>query len=348
MSNRPFVGARAEEFVTRRLNHELGQRRGWKPYVVPFMGYGAGDHVRVLARVLMRQGEARTQLGAAADSFLGRRGWRNFTSLPVPRSTATVSLAGASVEVQTDRAGYVDVHLRLEGLEPGLHEAVVTPTGGEATKVPVRVFDADATFGLVSDLDDTVISTMLPRLFIAAWNSLVVTEEGRREVPGMAQMYSELLADHPDAPVVYVSTGAWNTYPFLRRFLQRHGFPDAPMLLTDWGPTNTGWFRSGPDHKRTSLRELARDFPQVKWVLVGDDGQHDPELYAEFADLQPDHVRAIALRQLSMAEQVLAHGSTTVLRDADEIEWHPQTAPEVRAPDGFSLWPKLKAALAGE
>jgi phosphatidate phosphatase APP1 len=43
----------------------------------------------------------------------------------------------------------------------------------------------------------------------------------------------------------YLSTGAWNVAPAVRRFLGRHGYPQGPMLLTDWGPTNTGWFRSG-------------------------------------------------------------------------------------------------------
>ena len=75
---------------------------------------------------------------------------------------------------------------------------------------------------------------------IAAWNTFMRSEGARRPVPGMATMYRELLAEHPDAPVIYLSTGAWNTAPLLTRFLRRNGFPAGPMLLTDWGPTNTG------------------------------------------------------------------------------------------------------------
>ena len=66
------------------------------------------------------------------------------------------------------------------------------------------------------------------------------------------------------------------------------------MLLTDFGPTQTRWFRSGPEHKRRALAELARDFPNIKWLMFGDDGQHDPAVYREFAELRPAHVRAIA------------------------------------------------------
>ncbi len=82
-------------------------------------------------------------------------------------------------------------------------------------------------------------------------------------------------------------------------------------MLTDWGPTNTGWFRSGQEHKHACLTSLAADFPGIRWVLVGDDGQHDPEIYAAFARAHPDRVRAIALRELTATQQVLSHGIPT-------------------------------------
>ncbi len=59
------------------------------------------------------------------------------------------------------------------------------------------------------------------------------------------------------------------------------------MLLTDWGPTHDRWFRSGKDHKLSNLRRIAAEFPHVKWLLIGDDGQHDDELYTTFTSEQP-------------------------------------------------------------
>ena len=69
----------------------------------------------------------------------------------------------------------------------------------------MHVVGADVTFGLVSDIDDTVITTALPRPMIAAWNTFVRHESARHVVPGMAPMYRELLAEHPGAPIVYLS-----------------------------------------------------------------------------------------------------------------------------------------------
>ncbi|MCI1747816.1 MAG: DUF2183 domain-containing protein [Acidipropionibacterium sp.] len=362
MTNRPFIGARVEEAVIRRLNRLLA-RRGWIIKVIPFYGYGSQTGIRVLARVVLAPPLGRTILGRVADDFLSQRGWRNFLQLPAPGTEVRLGLNGERMALHADRNGYLDLRVANPGLEPGWHtltlQAPGSPESSSALKssgnragpaevlpVDVLVVDPQETFGIISDIDDTVIATFLPRSLIAAWNSFVRTEQARQSVPGMARMYQRLLADHPDAPVIYVSTGAWNTYPFLTRFLSRHGYPKGPLLLTDWGPTNTGWFRSGPEHKRAALRELTRDFPRIRWVLVGDDGQHDVELYTELDEGRPGHVRAIAIRELSPTQQILAHGAPTMLERTPRPGWTHSSAPLVRAPDGDRLYPKLKSALA--
>ncbi|MGF7473860.1 phosphatase domain-containing protein, partial [Salmonella enterica subsp. enterica serovar Minnesota] len=85
----------------------------------------------------------------------------------------------------------------------------------------VFVVDPDVRSGIVSDVDDTVMVTALPRPFLAAWNSFVVDEHARQPVPGMAVLLERLTRDNPGAPVVYLSTGAWNVAPTLVRFMRR-------------------------------------------------------------------------------------------------------------------------------
>jgi len=175
---------------------------------------------------------------------------------------------------------------------------------------------------------------MLPRPMIAAFNTFVRRGKARHSVSGMAPMYRRILSAHPGAPIVYVSTGAWNTSATLNRFLVENGFPLGPLMLTDWGPTNTGWFRSGQAHKRSCLDRLARDFPDIKWLLVGDDGQHDPQIYADFAEARPDRVDAICIRHLSPKEQVL---SNPIRIDSPIRPWAARSVPTFSGPDGHGL-----------
>jgi phosphatidate phosphatase APP1 len=207
----------------------------------------------------------------------------------------------------------------------------------------VFVVAADQTFGIVSDIDDTIITTTMPRPMIAAYNTFFRHEGTRRAVPGMATMYRELLAQHPGAPIVYVSTGAWNAVPPLTRFMRRAGYPLGPLLMTEWGPTNTGWFRSGQDHKRACLHRLARELPEIRWVLIGDDGQHDPSLYGEFAEQRPDRVRAIGIRVLTATEQLLSHFTPIA---TDDYEQHVGVElPVCRAEDGWTMIEQMRKAL---
>lgn len=358
---------KADAVVARLL-----KRRGWVPRVEPYTGYGLavrasskpGPHdtgwVRVMGRVLLapsHRSEAFsvTQEQAASGSpglarpripeqLHAERGWRNFLTAQLPGAEVFVTIDGRTHALKADRGGYLDVVLPAQFAE-GWHEVDIAPVGGPVTTAAVRVIGRDVRTGLVSDVDDTVMVTALPRPLIAIWNLLVRREDARRPVPGMADLYAEIgdLEDH--LPVVYLSTNAWNLAAVIRRFLAFYGLPAGPLLLTDWGPTNSGWFRSGREHKLRSLERLAVELPDVRWILVGDDGQHDPLIYSRFAQLYPDHVKGVAIRQLSAAQQVLSHGGTgPSARARTGLDAGAGAAtPFVAAPDGAGLARQLRA-----
>ena len=304
--------------------------RGHRPSVAAYPGYGGEDWVRVLGRVLIVPPLPTRHRGQYASI----RGWRSFASVPVGFAKVTVRVDGETHEVSADRGGVVDEVLPAR-LAPGWQSVTMSVEGSEPFETRVFVVGSDVRFGVVSDVDDTVMVTALPRPFVAAWNSFVVDERARQAVPGMAVMMERLVHDHPGAPVVYLSTGAWNVAPTLQRFLHRHLYPPGALLLTDWGPTHDRWFRSGRAHKAENLRRLAREFPQIKWMLIGDDGQHDDALYTAFASGSPEHVSAVAIRQLSPAEAVLAGGRTAVDdHSAAAVPW-------VTGSDGAELLDRL-------
>lgn len=287
-----------------RVRSMVGPRlvaQGWTPRVVPFTGYGRRQQVRVLARVLMTPPEP--------TAPTAHRGWRRFLSAPAGGVRVRVEIGDVEHVTRSDRDGYVDDLVRGD-FEPGWVTSRWSVGKREPVEATLRVVAPGTTLGVVSDIDDTVIVTMLPRPLVAFRNAFLLHEDDRRPVHGMSRMYRQLAGAYPDLPFVYLSTGAWNVAPALTRFLHRHGYPAGPMLLTDWGPTEQTVFRSGREHKRTQLRRLFDELPEVRWLLIGDDGQADPVLYAEAAHERPEHVAGIVIRQLSMGEQVATRGAT--------------------------------------
>jgi phosphatidate phosphatase APP1 len=300
------------------------------PTVIPFTGYGTTGWVRVLGRVVLRK--PGTLLTDRASSF---RGWRSFVSIPVSGAPVEVMIDGTSTTIRSDRGGVLDEAIPAE-LAPGW-TTVSLSIASDTVEVPMFIVEDGVSFGIVSDVDDTVMVTALPRPLLAAWNTFVLDEHARRPVAGMAVLYTLLRQEHPGSPVIYLSTGAWNVAPTLSRFLGRNVYPRGALLLTDWGPTHDRWFRNGQEHKANSLERLAREFPGISWLLIGDDGQHDERIYRDFAAAHPGNVTAIAIRRLTPGEAVLAGGRAGgVDHGSDDVPW-------LYADDGAGLIDQLRA-----
>lgn len=345
--------------LVRKAEHRInraGVRRktaaGWEPAVTGFRGYGSGQRIHVLGRVLMadpaelpeqtspdHQGGLSRQARQVSEQ--AQRGWRQFFTVQVGNLPVTVRAGAKTVRTTTNDNGYIDVLIEDHDLAPGWQPVSLETRGGRVQQAEVLITPAGTKIGLVSDIDDTVMVTWLPRAVLAAWNSWVRRTNTRQPVPGMNRFYRELLRDHPDAPVFYLSTGAWNTYETLVDFLDRHGLPKGPLLLTDWGPTPTGLFRSGQEHKKVQLRNLFIEYPEIRWILVGDDGQHDPLIYGDAVFEHPDRVIGVAIRQLSPGEHVLSHGTTGTLTGPGDTA--ARGVPTIAGADGDELLAAYRA-----
>lgn len=303
-------------------------KRGWKRTVIAYDSYGTGTFIRVLARtVLTKTGQP------AADMHASIRGFRSFGAVPLKNATAWVRVNGREHMVTSDRGGIVDAVIPGD-FEPGKVDLEIWTQGSLVDTATAYIVAEDQKFGIISDIDDTVMVTALPRPFLAAWNTFVLDEHARSPVAGMSVLYDRLMYLRPKSPIIYLSTGAWNVAQTLKRFLSRNLYPEGPLLLTDWGPTATRAFRSGQEHKRTQLERLAREYPNIKWLLVGDDGQHDEEIYGEFVENHPNNVAAVCIRQLTVGEAVWAGGRSKNSGRGQGVPW-------IYASDGAGLMEKM-------
>jgi phosphatidate phosphatase APP1 len=92
-------------------------------------------------------------------------------------------------------------------------------------------------------------------------------------------------------PVFYVSSSPWNLHEFLLEFLAHRGFPAGPVLLRD---LVTG------GHKHERIDELFGVHADLRWVLLGDSGEHDPAIYAETVRRHPGRVLAVCIREVRL------------------------------------------------
>lgn len=154
----------------------------------------------------------------------------------------------------------------------------------------------------------------------------------RLPLAGVAEFYRALFrgSDQKSSnPLFYISNSPWSLYDLLCDFFDLHHFPISPVLfLRHWDFTKKDNLPMRKHaHKLASARAMLDLFQHLPFILIGDSGENDPEIYAELVRQYPERIRAIYIRNASrklqrpveihaLAEKVLQAGSTLILADS--------------------------------
>ena len=105
-------------------------------------------------------------------------------------------------------------------------------------------------------------------------------------------------------PIFYVSNSPWNLYHYLEAFIKNNNFPKGPILLRNIrGPFDKSPKPEKP-HKQKEIRNILKTYPHLQFVLIGDSGEHDADIYIEIAEEFPERIRAIYLRSVNHERRV--------------------------------------------
>lgn len=280
--------------------------------VIVYRGYGTPACLYVKGRVLDDKGAV---LGDQPASW-----WQNVANTlrrietdEVPGARVRLHVQDQQYDVETDGDGFFEADIGPAHPLPTdrvWHEVMVellAPDAGE--KDPVRATGQvvvprdDAEFGIISDLDDTVIRSGATNALRMARTTLLNSARTRVPFEGIAAFY-RALQQGPDGegfnPVFYVSSSPWNLYDLFDGFMDAHGVPAGPIFLKDFGFTEDKLFKSGHQmHKLSRIRSLMETYPELPFVLIGDSGQQDPETYRRLAEEAPERIRAIYIRDVT-------------------------------------------------
>jgi len=170
---------------------------------------------------------------------------------------------------------------------------------GKSRMFQGEAFKLDETgFSVVSDFDDTIKITEVQNRHAMLRNTFL------REfvpVPGMAEFY-QALARSNHAQFHYVSASPWQLYEPLSDFVNVHGFPRGTFALKEFRWKNRTFLSlsSSPEkYKPGVIEPLLKRFPQRRFILIGDSGERDPEIYAALARKFPRQIIRIYIRDVS-------------------------------------------------
>ncbi|HLF27161.1 MAG TPA: phosphatase domain-containing protein [Anaerolineae bacterium] len=319
----------------------LGGRFGVRPIrIVAYRGYGTREALYLKGRVLEDNGiRPASENDTLWDNLVNMI--KRFTSREVPGARVLARFDGLEREVTADREGFFEVWIEPHRPLPadvlwhriGLELLAPRFAGGAPVRATGEVYvpPPGAQYGVISDIDDTVIRTSATDWLRMMRIVFLGNAHTRLPFEGVAAFYRALHAGVSGAarnPLLYVSSSAWNLYDVLCEFFQLHAIPIGPVLfLRDWGLTVDRLVSSGHrSHKLKTIRKMLDLYADLSFILIGDSGQEDPEIYYELIGLYPKRILAVYIRNVSrglkrpeairaLAEKVVAAGSTLILAD---------------------------------
>lgn len=180
--------------------------------------------------------------------------------------------------------GFVPTHVRVlasERLSSTIEVRITEPTG----------------VSMISDIDDTIKHSGIGSGAKEIFRNIFIRDLGDLTIEGVKEWYSKM-ADL-GVKLHYVSNSPWQLYPLLVSFFARAGLPPGSFHLKQYSGMLQGIFEPVAERKKGTLERIMQDFPKRRFILVGDSGEADLELYTELMLSNPGRILAVFIRDVT-------------------------------------------------
>lgn len=290
--------------------------------IITFRSYGTLNHLYAKGRALEDE-----------NIDLSKRGFFNLlwntykrfeTDLITDAQLILTLPDGRKIETTTDSQGYFLIDKAIENILPLVDEngclryEISFDESFLNRKIQsenrfmgeVLIPSETAKFGVISDIDDTIMHTGLTSRFKwkVAKNTVFKRAEKRVPLEGAADFYKMLQnggAANGCNPTFYVSHGPWNLYRYLEVFLKKNDFPKGAILLRDFVNPFAKKYKPEKPQKQKEIINILKTYPKLPFILIGDSGEHDPDIYTEIAEAHPERILAIYLRNVNHKKKMI-------------------------------------------
>lgn len=273
--------------------------------IQPYIGYANKNHISCYGRVLKK----RTIYDRTSFFFNILNSYKRIESDEIPHCEITYTINGYSNKTTTNSEGFYLINEKLPFEIKEFQQTIqlaITDAKYANNKVvsdgTILIPDNNAKYAFVSDIDDTILHTnVLSFLKLKVFfNSFFLSAAKRKTIKDTPVWYQQL---HQNMnPFFYVSHSPWNLYDYLLEFLQINKYPQGVVLLRDFGKKAKDAFQNYATHKKDETEKLLHHFPHLQFVLIGDGGEKDADIYLDLHQKYPDRIKAIFIHRLGEAK----------------------------------------------
>ncbi len=283
--------------------------------VLSYRGYGRKDFLFTLGRVIRNRGINPKEKDRLDNNLLNS--YKRFESDEIPFAKLKITQGTNCYSVSTDEEGYyfLDTLLADKVGKTGWHpieiELIETPFQANIQKrfqSEVLIPSTNAQYGLISDIDDTVLNTYVTSPFkLKALYSVFLKNATKRtplkNVNILYRAFQNGTIKGGLNPIFYVSNSPWNLYNYLDEFLRINQLPKGPVLLRDFGISHKKEDYEKKSHKYESIAKILKTYPELPFILFGDSGEKDANIYLDIERHFPDRISAIYIRDVQDKSQ---------------------------------------------
>lgn len=275
-----------------------------KPMVKVYNGYGNHEHCIVFGHVLglspLPRKRYRHNVFINAISLL-----RLFMVKPLAGVPVKMEWEGVLYEAKTETDGFFKFEWEpVTGLEAGWHAVTVSLSDGSVAGKGQLFIPHRNQYAFISDIDDTFLISHSSKLKKRLLLLLTKNAHSRKPFEGVVNHYQLLSVAHAPKdttnPFFYVSSSEWNLYNYIDAFSLNNGLPAGIFLLSQIKKLRHV-FKTGQGKHATKFMRIARVlevYPEQRFVLLGDDTQEDPDIYASVCSHFKDRVFAVYIRHV--------------------------------------------------
>ncbi len=315
-----FIGKGFQWIAIRvdRARYVIKQRLGWLrcPVILPYRGFGSKTEVYLKGRVLEDNGLAKpAERNSIWHNIVAM--YKRYVSNEIPNVRVRAVFEGQEQVVVTNEIGFFEVRFRfpqplsshrdwveikLELLDQVVPNQKEVRAGGS-----VMLAQEHHQFGIISDVDDTILVSNATNFYKKI--RLMIFKNARTRLPfeGVASFYNALQKGRDRNsfnPLFYVSSSSWNLYDLLVDFCEYQGIPRGPFMLRGSRLDQFTFFASiHKEHKMAKIRQILTTYCDLRFVLIGDSGQKDAEIYSQVVKEYPGRILAVYIRDVSNEER---------------------------------------------
>ena len=302
--------------------------------IITYYSYGTINRLYIKGRVLENKGiQSAQDKHTIFDNMVNI--YHRFQSDEIPGARLRVRFENTENLITTDEEGYFMLNLVPDSpiqwedmwhkVDVVLIEAPVPFKAGLKSTAKVLIPPLEAEYGIISDIDDTIIQTSATQMLAMARTIFLNNARTRLPFAGVSEFYKALQLGRNgkrNNPFFYVSSSPWNMYDLLKDFLDLNNIPAGPLLLRDFGLQDNKFISSGHmGHKFKEIESILLTYPTLNFVLVGDSGQEDPKIYHEIVKEFPGRILAIYIRdvQLTKREKIAEDISAELKKNVEMV-----------------------------